>query len=104
MRHHFATYALDRGVPVEVVTDWGGWSSTAMVYEIYRGKHRVSDIDKYAHLMASPNGVTQTPEGLLEQGGYALSGVVTATVDSLTGEIVITDALHPAWTPEAIAS
>jgi integrase len=53
MRHHFADYCRDRGVPIEVTADWGGWSSPRMLEEVYRSKNSEADIDKYAHLLAS---------------------------------------------------
>lgn len=93
MRHHFATYALDHLVPVEIVTDWGGWSSTVMVYDLYRGKRKESDIDKYAHMMDSSAGVTPIPEGAPTRGADVLSGIVTTEVDELNGEIDSIDAL-----------
>jgi len=53
MRHHFADYCRDNGIPIEVTADWGGWSSPRMLQDVYRTKNSESDISKYTQLLAS---------------------------------------------------
>jgi integrase len=62
MRHHFADYCRDRGVPIEVAADWGGWSSSRMIEDVYRTKNSEADLDRYAHLLGSDPSTEQTDD------------------------------------------
>ena len=63
LRHTFATLALDKGIDVATVTDWGGWSDVKMVLNVYRGKSDPAKLQAAARLMAQPLNKASDAEG-----------------------------------------